>query len=138
MQGSIDQKSIQISGAAEEHLAHSGHGGGHEEHPDLRVFGLMMFLIAEGALFIGLFVAYLTFRAVTPIWPPEGTPKLELLLPGINTVVLIASSLVIHQADAAIKKNDVAKVVCHHRINGHHVLGWPGLRIPPSGIWVTD
>jgi cytochrome c oxidase subunit III len=104
MQGSIDEKSIQIPGAAAEHLAHSGH----EEHPDLRVFGLIVFLIAEGALFIGLFVAYLTFRAVAPVWPPPGTPELELLLPGINTGVLIASSLVIHQADAAIKQNDVA------------------------------
>jgi cytochrome c oxidase subunit III len=74
----------------------------------LKSIGLMVFLIAEGALFIGLFVAYLTFRAVSPVWPPEGTPKLELLLPGINTIVLISSSFVIHQADAAIKKNDVA------------------------------
>jgi cytochrome c oxidase subunit III len=104
MQGSIDQKAFQLTDATEEHVAHSGH----EEHPDLRIFGLMVFLIAEGALFIGLFVAYLTFRAVSPVWPPEGTPKLELLLPGINTIVLISSSFVIHQADAAIKKNDVA------------------------------
>jgi cytochrome c oxidase subunit III len=102
MQGSIDNKnsSIQISGTAE--AIEAGHG--HEEHPDLRVFGLFMFLIAESALFLGLFVAYLTFRAVAP----EGTPKLELLLPGINTIILISSSLVIHQADTAIKKNDVA------------------------------
>jgi cytochrome c oxidase subunit III len=106
MQGSIDNKnqSIQISGTAES--IEVGHG--HEEHPDLRIFGLFMFLIAESALFIGLFVAYLTFRAVAPVWPPEGTPKLELLLPGINTAILISSSLVIHQADASIKKNDVA------------------------------
>ena len=80
----------------------------HEEHPDLRIFGLIVFLAAEGMIFMGLFIAYLTFRMVTPAWPPEGTEKLELLLPGLNTVVLIASSFVIHQADAAIKKNNVA------------------------------
>jgi cytochrome c oxidase subunit 3 len=79
----------------------------HEEHPDHRVFGLILFLIAESMIFAGLFIAYLTFRAVEPTWPPQGTPELELLLPGINTLILISSSFVIHQGDAAIKRNDV-------------------------------
>jgi cytochrome c oxidase subunit III len=79
----------------------------HEEHPDHRILGLIVFLIAETMIFAGLFIAYLTFRAVEPAWPPEGTPELELLLPGINTIILISSSFVIHQADTAIKKDDV-------------------------------
>jgi cytochrome c oxidase subunit 3 len=41
-----------------------------------------------------------------PVWPPAGTPELELLLPGINTIVLISSSFVMHQGQAAIKKDD--------------------------------
>lgn len=81
------------------------HGAAH--HHDYRLFGVIVFLIAESMIFLGLFTAYLTFRAVAPSWPPEGTPKLELLLPGINTVILIASSFVMHNGDAAIKKNDV-------------------------------
>lgn len=80
---------------------------GHHGHPDHRVFGVIVFLIAEAMIFLGLFTAYLTFRAVAPTWPPEGTPELELLLPGVNTIILISSSFVIHNADAAIKKNDV-------------------------------
>jgi cytochrome c oxidase subunit 3 len=79
----------------------------HTAHPDHRIFGLIVFLVAEGMIFMGLFMAYLTFRAVSPSWPPEGTPELELLLPGINTAILISSSFVIHNADTAIKKNDV-------------------------------
>lgn len=101
MQGSIDSQSIQLTSAP-------AVSSGHEEHPDLRIFGLAMFLVAESMIFLGLFVAYLTFRAVAPEWPPVGTPKLELALPMANTVILIASSFVIHQADTAIKKNDVA------------------------------
>lgn len=77
------------------------------EHHDFRLLGVIVFLVAEGMIFLGLFMAYLTFRSVAPTWPPEGTPRLELLLPGINTVILVASSLVIHNADTAIKKNDV-------------------------------
>jgi cytochrome c oxidase subunit III len=81
--------------------------GHHDEHPDFRMFGLIVFLVAEAMIFLGLFVAYGAFRAVAPAWPPAGTPKLELLLPGINTIILISSSFVIHNADTAIKKNDV-------------------------------
>lgn len=79
----------------------------HEEHPDHRIFGLIMFLVAEGMIFFGMFGAYIAFRATLPSWPPEGTPELELLLPGVNTIILISSSFVIHNADTAIKKNDV-------------------------------
>jgi cytochrome c oxidase subunit III len=101
MQGSISDKT-QINIAAE-----SQHDSHHEAHPDHRIFGLIVFLVAEGMIFLGLFIAYLAFRAMAPEWPPAGTPKLDLLLPGLNTVILIGSSLVIHQADTAIKKNDV-------------------------------
>ena len=91
-----------------EYAAHSEAGAHHEEHPDHRLFGVLVFLLAESMIFLGLFAAYLTFRLVAPSWPPEGTPELELLLPGINTLILISSSFVVHQADIAIKKNDVA------------------------------
>jgi cytochrome c oxidase subunit III len=101
MQGStVDSKAaLNYHGTAE--------AAGHEAHPDHRIFGLIVFLGAESMIFLGLFMAYLTFRAVYPSWPPEGTPERELVLPGINTLVLIGSSFVIHQADTAIKKNDV-------------------------------
>jgi cytochrome c oxidase subunit III len=79
----------------------------HHAHPDLRVTGVIVFLLAEAMIFLGLFTAYLTFRSVATVWPPAGTPERELLLPGINTIILIASSFVIHNADTAIKKNDV-------------------------------
>jgi cytochrome c oxidase subunit III len=87
-------------------VAH-GHDHGHGEHPDFRILGVIVFLIAEAMIFLGLFTAYLTFRAVAPVWPPEGTPERELLLPGINTIILIASSFIMHNAEPAVKKNDV-------------------------------
>ncbi len=77
------------------------------EHHDFRLLGVIVFLVAEGMIFLGLFMAYLTFRSVATEWPPAGTPRLELLLPGINTAILVSSSFVIHNADTAIKKNDV-------------------------------
>ncbi|MFM7372520.1 MAG: heme-copper oxidase subunit III, partial [Sphaerospermopsis kisseleviana] len=79
----------------------------HEAHPDHRLFGLVVFLIAEGMIFMGMFGAYLAFRSTLPVWPPEGTPELELLLPGVNTINLIASSFVMHKGQSAIRNNDV-------------------------------
>lgn len=79
----------------------------HEAHPDHRMFGLIVFLGAESMIFLGLFAAYLTFRVVYPEWPPAGTPERELLLPSINTAILIGSSFVIHNAEADIKSNNV-------------------------------
>ena len=68
-----------------------------EAHPDFRLFGLATFLVADGMTFAGFFAAYLTFKAVNPL--QEGsTYELELLLPTINTVLLIISSLTFHRA----------------------------------------
>jgi cytochrome c oxidase subunit III len=84
----------------------------HEEHvhEDMRLFGFTVFLISETMLFLGLFSALLTYRSVALVWPPAGTPELEKLIPAVNTVILIASSLVIHQASDAIKNNNLKGV----------------------------
>ncbi|WP_287128650.1 heme-copper oxidase subunit III [Candidatus Cyanaurora vandensis] len=86
---------------------HEATAHAHEEHPDLRLFGFTLFLVSEAMLFVGLFVAYLAFRAVATEWPPAGTPELEVILPAINTVILVASSFVLHQSEAAVKKGDI-------------------------------
>ena len=80
----------------------------HEVHGDFRLFGLATFLVADGMTFAGFFAAYLTFRAVNPL--PEGNSyELELLLPTINTVILVVSSLTFHQAGKACRANQLAK-----------------------------
>jgi cytochrome c oxidase subunit 3 len=79
----------------------------HEEiHTDLRVWGLLTFLISESLMFGGFFASYLVLRGEAAAWPPEGT-EVELLLPTLNTIVLVSSSFVIHLGDTAIKKDDV-------------------------------
>jgi cytochrome c oxidase subunit III len=77
-----------------------------EHHADLRVWGLLTFLASESLMFGGFFATYLVLRGGTATWPPEGT-EVELLIPTINTLVLVSSSFVIHLGDTAIKKNDV-------------------------------
>ncbi|MGB0563815.1 MAG: cytochrome c oxidase subunit 3 [Spirulinaceae cyanobacterium] len=81
----------------------------HGEHEDYRLLGLMVFLASESLMFIGLFVSYLIYRGGAEAWPPEGT-EVELLLPAINTIILVSSSFVIHMGDVAIKKNNVKEM----------------------------
>ena len=82
------------------------HSDGHEEHPDLRVWGLFTFLASESLMFGGFFATYLFFKGTTAVWPPEGT-DVELFIPAINTIILVSSSFVIHFGDMAIKRNSV-------------------------------
>ena len=82
---------------------HESHGHGHGEHPDLRMFGLATFLVADGMTFAGFFAAYLTYRAVNPL-PPGAIYELELVLPVINTSILIASSFTFHRASKELMR----------------------------------
>lgn len=108
MQGIIPDSvtTTEIVASHQEGVAH------HHEHPDLRVFGLLLFLVSEGMIFMGLFSAYLLYRSGYEVWPPADT-EIELFLPAVNTAILVSSSLVIHQADEAIK---------HHKMGA--VRGW--------------
>ncbi len=68
-----------------------------EEHEDVRLFGLITFLIADGMTFAGFFAAYLTFKAVNPLMP-DAIYELELPLPILNTILLLVSSFTFHRA----------------------------------------
>ncbi len=103
MQGSaIDPSKLTANYHPAETVAH--HGG----HPDHRLFGVVLFLVAESVIFLGLFTGYLLCRSSLSVWPPAGTPELELILPSINTFILISSSFVMHKGQEAIKKNNLA------------------------------
>ncbi|SBO43010.1 cytochrome c oxidase subunit 3 [Cyanobium sp. NIES-981] len=91
-----------VQAAPQPDSAHHASSG--TEHADLRMFGLTTFLVADGMTFAGFFAAYLTFRSVNPL--PEGSNyELELLLPSINTVLLLVSSFTFHRAGREIRAN---------------------------------
>ena len=102
MQGStLDESKVTLNYHQETVLSH-------HEHPDYRMFGVFLFLISDSMTFLGFFAAFLIYRSIMPAWPPEGTPELELLVPIINTAILVTSSFVMHKGQAALKKDDVA------------------------------
>ncbi len=73
--------------------------------PRTAVFGMTIFLASEAMLFAGLIAGYIVLRLSSPAWPPSpDLPKLPVVLTGINTVFLIASSFTYHAAEVAVKK----------------------------------
>ena len=60
--------------------------------------GMMLFIISEVMLFGAFFTAYFFIRVVNNAeWPAEGT-ELPVAIAGVNTAVLISSSLTMHWA----------------------------------------
>jgi len=87
-------------------LAHAGAHGGHAHHPaqqhhfdtleqqhEAATLGMWLFLITEVMFFGGLFLAYMLYRVWYPEAWSEASRELNVVLGGINTVVLIGSSL---------------------------------------------
>jgi cytochrome c oxidase subunit III len=54
--------------------------------------GMVVFLGSWAMLFAALFFSYAIVRVRAPMWPPPDQPMLPVLLPGLNTAVIAASS----------------------------------------------
>ena len=64
-----------------------------EQQQESATLGMWLFLVTEVMFFGGLFMAYLLYRVWYPAAWAEGSRELDILLGGVNTVVLIGSSL---------------------------------------------
>ncbi|MBF0272695.1 MAG: heme-copper oxidase subunit III [Magnetococcales bacterium] len=75
----------------------------------LTPIALPIFIVSEVFIFLGLFISYWTMRlSAGPNWPPAGTPtEMNLVLPIIMTVILVASSLTYHVAEEKMSHNDI-------------------------------
>jgi cytochrome c oxidase subunit 3 len=70
---------------------------------------MAIFLGAAAMLFAALFFAYAVMRAQAPAWPPAGQAPLPRGALGLNTLVLLAASLVLRGARAAARRGDGAR-----------------------------
>ena len=64
-----------------------------EQQKEASTLGMWIFIIQEVMFFGGLLMAYFLYRIWYPEAWSEGSAELDIVLGGINTVVLIASSL---------------------------------------------
>lgn len=69
-------------------------------------WGMILLVTIETTVFATLFSSYFYLRMMQPEWPPAGVDPPDLLLPFINTGVLLASSLTVFWASKGIQKGD--------------------------------
>lgn len=68
--------------------------------------GMIIFLGSWAMMFCALFFAYGFARARAVDWPPAGMPKLPILLPGFNTLVLLGSSATFIRGLKELRRGD--------------------------------
>ncbi|MEE2750782.1 MAG: cytochrome c oxidase subunit 3 [Myxococcota bacterium] len=68
--------------------------------------GMLFFLLSWAMMFAALFYAYASLRTGSTQWPPDGLPELPVLLPGLSTLVLLASSVAMQMTKSALKKDN--------------------------------
>jgi len=86
---------------------HHDHHGPPEAHRSSRVdpqlLGMLLFIISEIMVFGAFFTAYFFVRIVGENeWPAAGT-ELPVLVAGVNTAILLSSSLTLHWAQTSVK-----------------------------------
>jgi cytochrome c oxidase subunit III len=73
---------------------------------DARTLGMLLFIISEVMVFGAFFTAYFFIRVVGGAdWPAEGT-ELPKLIAGMNTAILLSSSITVHWALESAKRGN--------------------------------
>jgi cytochrome c oxidase subunit III len=73
------------------HLAH--HFADPQQQHDTATLGMWLFLVTEAMVFGGLFLAYTVYRVANPAEFAAASRKLNVVFGGVNTIVLLTSSL---------------------------------------------
>lgn len=88
---------------------HAHHFESAEQEFQTSKFGMWLFLVTEVMLFGGLFVAYTIFRSLYPDMYHEAHHHLDKVMGGVNTIVLICSSLTMAMAVGMAQRNQPKK-----------------------------
>jgi cytochrome c oxidase subunit III len=76
---------------------------------DPQFLGMLLFIISEVMVFAAFFTAYFFIRVVQgEPWFPFGEFSLPVAVAGVNTAILLSSSLTMHWALESIKRGDRA------------------------------
>lgn len=68
-------------------------------------WGMVLMLAIEATVFASLIMSYFYLRAGSAVWPADLEPP-ELLLPTVNTAVIIASAIAMHIGDRGIRRGN--------------------------------
>jgi cytochrome c oxidase subunit 3 len=95
----MESASVALGHGAEHHDEHHGPPPANKSsRVDAQLLGMLLFIISEVMLFGAFFTAYFFLRVVAKDdWPHAGT-ELPVLIAGVNTAILMSSSLTMHWA----------------------------------------
>ena len=92
----------------DEHEHHGPPAANQSSRVDASVLGMLLFIISEVMLFGAFFTAYFFIRVVADNpWPAEGD-ELPVAIAGVNTAILLSSSLTMHWALEGAKRENRA------------------------------
>ena len=103
----------------------------HDEDPvaarSNMLLAVKLAILSEIMLFGALFAAYFVIRGASGAWPPASGPdRPELILPGINSLLLIGSSVTMQLAVRAVSRG----------AGRSSLLRWLGLTLLLGGIFI--
>lgn len=129
----------------------TGGGDGPEREPGPRrplldnVGLAMLFLICGEIMFFGgLVSAFLILRMTSALWPPPLQPRLPIGVTGVNTLVLLASSVAMVAASRALERDDMRGLVRRLLVVGGlgvaflAVQGYEWVRLVSFGLTVSS
>jgi cytochrome c oxidase subunit III len=90
------------------------------------LLGVKLAILSEVTLFGALFAVYFVIRSESLGWPPAGLDRPELLLPGLNTLLLVSSSVTMQFAVRSARSGDRSRI-----------LRWLGLTLLLGGIFIV-
>jgi cytochrome c oxidase subunit III len=92
--------------ADHEHEHHGPPPANQSSRVEAQFLGMLLFIISEVMLFGAFFTAYFFIRVVNNAdWPAEGT-ELPVAVAGVNTAILLSSSLTMHWALVSAKNEN--------------------------------
>ena len=102
----MESASVALGQTAHDDHHHGPPPANQSSRVDASTLGMLLFIISEIMLFGAFFTAYFFFRVVVnDEWPAAGT-ELPVLIAGINTAILVSSSLTMHWALVAAKNGN--------------------------------
>lgn len=70
-------------------------------------WAMVLLVVIETTVFASLITSYMYLRLNAPEWPPPQIPLPGLLLPGINTLVLLTSSIAVYWAGRGLQQGNI-------------------------------
>jgi heme/copper-type cytochrome/quinol oxidase subunit 3 len=76
--------------------------------PSAALLGMGILIASEATLFAVMIGTYYYLRFETPVWPPPGDPKPDLVIPIVLVAILAATSVPVHLSWRAVRAGRVA------------------------------